>query len=64
MGEVLKDAYEQERKKRDYKAKLGNLMYEYALVCGMVSYYQKRLSVVNEKIDSVVKEISDEGSKL
>lgn len=64
MGEVLKDSYEQERKKRDYKAKLGNLMYEYALVHNMVFYYEKQLSVVNEKIDSVIKEISDEGSKL
>lgn len=64
MGEFLKDSYEQERKKRDYKAKLGNLMYEYALVCNMVSYYQKQLSAVNKKIDAVVKEISDEGSEL
>lgn len=59
MGEVLKDAYEQARKKRDYKTKLGNLMYEYAITSKLVFEYIKQLSAVNEKIDAVIKEVSE-----
>lgn len=59
MGEVLKDAYEQERKKRDYKTRLGNLMYEYAITSNLVLEYRKQLSAVNDKIDAVIKEISE-----
>lgn len=59
MGEVLKDAYEQERKKRDYKTRLGNLMYEYAITSNLVLEYQKQLSAVNDKIDALIKEISE-----
>lgn len=64
MGEVLKDAYEEERKKRDYKTKMGNLMYEYATVSQAIFEYQKQLVSINEKIKSLVEEFSHEGSKF
>lgn len=62
MGEVLKDAYAEECKKRDYKTKLGNLMYEYAIVAKSVLEYQKQLTSVDEKIKNLVEEISHENS--
>lgn len=55
----FKDSYEEELKKRDFKTKLGNLMYEYAVTSKLVLEYQKQLSAVNEKIDAVIKEISE-----
>lgn len=64
MGEVLKDAYENEYKKRQFKDKLGGLMYRYATVLGMLKTYQAELDKINEEIKTIVDEVSNEDSKL
>lgn len=64
MGEVLKDAYENEYKKRQFKDKLGGLMYRYATVLGMLKAYQAELDKINEEIKTTVDEVSNEDSKL
>lgn len=64
MGEVLKDAYENEYKNRQFKDKLGGLMYRYATVLGMVKTYQAELDKINEEIKTTIDEVSNENSKL
>lgn len=64
MGEVLKDSYENEYKKRQFKDKLGGLMYRYATVLGMLKTYQAELDKINEEIKTTVDEVSNEDSKL
>ncbi len=64
MGELLKDAYENEFKKRQFKDKLGGLMYRYATVLGMIKTYQAELDKINEDIKTTVDEVSNEDSKL
>lgn len=64
MGEVLKDAYENEYKKRQLKDKLGGLMYRYAVISGMIKTYQDELDKVDSDIRATVNEVSDEDSKL
>lgn len=60
MGEVLKDAYETEYKKRQFKDKLGGLMYRCAIINGMIKTYQDELVMINEEINAVLKEVSNE----
>ena len=62
MGEVLKDAYENEYKKRQFKDKLGGLMYRYATIVGMLKTYQTELDKINEEIKTTVDEVSNENS--
>lgn len=64
MGEVLKDAYENEYKKRQFKDKLGGLMYRYAIVLGIIKTYQAELDKINEEIKTTIDEVSNEDSKL
>ncbi len=64
MGEVLKDAYENEYKKRQFKDKLGGLMYRYATVLGMLKTYQAEIDNINKEIESTIDEVSNEDSKL
>lgn len=62
MGEVLKDAYENEYKKRQIKDKFGNLMYRYATICGMLKTYQAELDKINEEIKTTIDGVSNENS--
>nr|CAI9749877.1 hypothetical protein HHOCTOMJ_HHOCTOMJ_CDS_0008 [Microvirus sp.] len=62
MGEVLKDAYENEFKKRQLKEKFGGLMYRYAVLCGMLKTYQAELDNLNKDIEATIKEVSNENS--
>lgn len=64
MGEVIKDSYENEYKKRQFKDKLGGLMYRYATVLGMIKTYQAELDKINEEIKTTIDEVSNEDSKL
>lgn len=60
MGEVLKDAYAKDRKKRELKEKLGNLCYRLAVLRNLVFYYSKKLDEVNKQIDLACDEVSNE----
>lgn len=60
MGEVLKDAYAKERKKRELKDKFGNLCYRSAVLRNLILQYLKELDDVNKQIDKLCDEVSDE----
>lgn len=62
MGDLLKDAYAEEVKKRDYKTKFGNLLYEYAIVSQSYELYRQQLVAIDEKIKKLVDEVAHENS--